>query len=107
MASGPEPPIALYEERLAARATEVRRQTRLFNLLANARLFAFLVILVLLGFTLLRGWQPWWILAPAVVFVILLAWHARVAMRRRLAERGQAFYERGLARMRETWAGNG
>ena len=48
--------------------------------------------------------SPWWLLAPAAAFAALLVVHARVRGRRRRAERGAAFYERGLARLDGRWA---
>jgi hypothetical protein len=54
------------------------------------------------------GWlSPWWLLVPAAAFAALVAVHARVRGRRRRAERGRAFYERGLARLDGQWAGAG
>jgi hypothetical protein len=51
--------------------------------------------------------SPWWLLGPAAAFVALLVVHARVRGRRRQAERGAAFHERGLARLDGGWAGTG
>ena len=51
--------------------------------------------------------SPWWLLVPAAAFAALVAVHARVRGRRRRAERGRAFYERGLARLDGQWAGAG
>ena len=51
--------------------------------------------------------SPWWLVAPAAAFVILLAAHGRVRRRRLRAERGAAFYRRGIARLEGQWAGTG
>jgi hypothetical protein len=51
--------------------------------------------------------SPWWLAAPAAAFVILLATHARVRRTRLRAERGAAYYRRGLARLDGQWAGTG
>ena len=51
--------------------------------------------------------SPWWLAAPAAAFVILLAVHGRVRRRRLRAERGAAFYRRGIARLDGQWAGTG
>lgn len=48
-----------------------------------------------------------WLVVPAAAFAALLVVHARVRRRRRRAERGVAFYERGLARLEGQWAGAG
>ena len=49
----------------------------------------------------------WWLLAPAGVFAVLAALHARVLRSRQRAERSVAFYERGLARLGDHWPGTG
>jgi hypothetical protein len=51
--------------------------------------------------------SPWWLVAPAVAFVSLLAVHARLRRHRLRAERGAAYYRRGLARLDGQWAGTG
>ncbi len=51
--------------------------------------------------------SPWWLAAPAAAFVTLLATHARVRRTRLRAERGAAYYRRGLARLDGQWAGTG
>ena len=52
-------------------------------------------------------WSPWWLLAPAAAFAVLVVVHGRVRRRRRRAARGQAFYERGLARLDGRATGSG
>jgi hypothetical protein len=51
--------------------------------------------------------SPWWLAAPATAFAALLVVHARARRRRHRAERGAAFYRRGLARLDGQWAGTG
>jgi MutS domain V len=48
--------------------------------------------------------QPWTLALPVVVFVVLVAFHARVERGRTLARRAIRFYERGLARLAGEWA---
>jgi len=63
----------------------------------------------------LMGWlafgadrlSPWWLVMPAAAFVTLLVVHDRVRRHRRRAERGAAYYRRGLARLDGQWAGTG
>ncbi|MGH7574110.1 MAG: MutS-related protein [Longimicrobiales bacterium] len=65
--------------------------------------FAFVVVLWLSVF---RGaLTPWWLLAPAVSFLALVAMHLRVREKRRRAIEGVAFYEDGLARVEDRWMG--
>jgi hypothetical protein len=51
--------------------------------------------------------SPWWLCAPVAAFVGAAAYHARVLRARELARRAVSFYERGLARMEDRWAGTG
>jgi hypothetical protein len=51
--------------------------------------------------------SPLWLLAPAAAFAVLVVVHGRVRRRRRLAERGRAFYERRLARLDGMATGSG
>ena len=59
----------------------------------------------------LLAWHPgitiWWLLAPVAVFVWLVRRHDRVLRARELAIRGIGFFERGLARLEDRWAGTG
>jgi hypothetical protein len=75
--------------------------------LAYARLAAFFLALLLL----ILAWRPgislWWLLVPALGFVWLARNHARVLRAREMAGRAIAFYERGLARLEDRWAGTG
>jgi hypothetical protein len=55
-----------------------------------------------------RGWlAPWWIALPVVAFIALVAKHDAVIRARNAAARAIAFYERGLARIDDRWAGGG
>jgi hypothetical protein len=51
--------------------------------------------------------SAWWLAAPVVAFAGVASWHSRILRARELAERAVAFYERGLARMEDRWAGAG
>ncbi|UCF67365.1 MAG: DNA mismatch repair protein MutS, partial [Acidobacteriota bacterium] len=90
----------------------MRRFERREALIANARLavFCIAVVVAVVIFRAARGsalLSLWWLAAPAVAFVVLLVVHDRVIRRRRRAERAVAFYERGLARLEDRWAGEG
>ncbi len=54
-----------------------------------------------------RSVTPWSLLFPVGAFVALVVWHQRVIRQRTMASRAQAFYERGLARLRDEWIGTG
>ncbi len=49
----------------------------------------------------------WALFVPPVAFIALAIWHARVIRRRTLATRAIQFYDRGLARIGDCWAGSG
>jgi hypothetical protein len=74
----------------------------------NAKLLVFLVGVVI-------GWlafanqllSPWWLAVPVVVFTVLLFVHERVTRAWYRAGRAFAFYQRGLARLDDSWAGKG
>src|SRR5262245_41846639 len=51
--------------------------------------------------------SSWWLVVPGAAFALLVIAHARARRRRRRAERGVAFYRRGLARLDGQWAGTG
>lgn len=52
-------------------------------------------------------WSLWAALVPVVAFIVLVVMHERVIRARARAENGARFYERGLARIDETWRGGG
>jgi MutS domain V len=97
-----------YRRRLGERHARVTAAAARAETISRARLgtaLAAAVILVLAyGGELLA---PWWLLAPAAAFAVLVVVHRRVRRRRRRAERGQAFYERGLARLDGRATGSG
>lgn len=50
---------------------------------------------------------PLWLLAPLLGFVALVLAHARVIPERRRADRAVQYYERGIGRLNDRWAGTG
>jgi hypothetical protein len=51
--------------------------------------------------------SPWWFAVPAAAFLSLAFAHGRVVASRLRAERAAAFYDQGLARLENRWAGSG
>lgn len=51
--------------------------------------------------------SPWWLLLAAAVFAVLAGRHDGVIRRRAAVTRSIAFYDRGLARVEDRWAGTG
>jgi hypothetical protein len=64
---------------------------------------------------LLLGWlafgpqqvSGWWLAAPAIVFVVLMALHERVLQVKSRAERAVEYYDAGLRRLEHRWIGRG
>src|SRR6266850_1794594 len=103
----PHAPADEYRGRLAARLETHSRLTRLDAQYSYTRLGVFAAG-ALLAIAAWRGWiLPWWLALPIVCFGVLIARHDRVARARDAAARAIAFYERGLARIEDRWAGSG
>jgi hypothetical protein len=100
--------FAEYAARLAARQALVKQLIPRERLLGYGRLAVFGVGLIVAGFAFGAGWMsPWWLTLPLVVFVVLLVMYDRVTRASQRAARAAAFYERGLARLEDRWAGSG
>jgi hypothetical protein len=97
-----------YKARLAAHRAAEARLTRQHERIGNLRLATSAVAAFLAWQVVGRGAIAWtWLLVPAAVFLVLMIWHDRVLRARGRAERGAAFYEQGLARLEDRWAGTG
>ncbi len=89
------------------RAAEQLLQKR-FITIGNWRLAIGLATAVLAWLVFGRGVvSAWTLLAPVAAFLALVIWHQRVIRERTLASRAVAFYDRGLARLRDEWIGKG
>jgi hypothetical protein len=91
----------LYRQRLAERqadADAIRARERTTSMLRLASVAATIAI---------AFWSWVAALVPAIAFAALVVFHERLVRRRRVAEAGAAFYERGLARLEDRWAGLG
>ena len=92
-------------DRHRERAAEAgRREESISRARLGVALAAALIAWLVLGAVRLSAV---WLVVAAAVFAALLIVHARVRRRRRRAERGVTFYERGLARLEGQWAGAG
>lgn len=101
------PPADEYRDRLAARQAALDRLARVEALFSRTRLGTFGAA-VLLGVFAWRGLvSPYFLIAPGVVFLALVVRHDRVIRTIATLRRSIAFYERGLARLEDRWAGGG
>ena len=101
------PPGDEYRARLADRRATFATLSRRDAWFSTARLITFG-----LGAALLlvwwRGWLPApWLVLPAAAFLVLIRRHDLVVSARSAAQRSIQFYERGLARIEDRWAGTG
>ncbi|HUS07310.1 MAG TPA: hypothetical protein VMZ52_13475 [Bryobacteraceae bacterium] len=72
-----------------------------FRRIGNVRL------LVAIAGAFLAWWNPWLLPLPVAAFVALLVYHERVSRRLDCERRAIAYYQRGLARLDNNWAGAG
>jgi len=101
-------PSEEYGQRRNARESRVAQYEKIHIRLGNFRLLLFAVAVFLAWASLREHYlSPWWLAAPVAAFVGIAAYHSRILRARELAERAVAFYERGLARVEDRWAGNG
>ncbi len=105
----PEPqPRLVYEERLKARRATLAARTARDARVAYARLGT-AVATVVVGWLAVadRAFSAWWLVVPVVSFLALVEYHDRVIRARDAAAASIAFYERGMARLDDWWAGGG
>lgn len=97
-----------YERRLEARRAIVARLERREARIADARLVVFvaLPIVAWLAFVSERI-SAWWLAPPAALFAVLVWVHERSRRALHGAARAVVFYEKGLARLEDRWAGTG
>lgn len=103
-----EDPRLEYATRLEARRAAYTALERRHIAFGNTKVAVFALAVLLAWVAFSYHWlSPWWLLVPAAVLLILALVHERLLRRRRCAERATAFYERGLARLDDRWAGTG
>jgi hypothetical protein len=101
-------PAKEYAHRLEERRRRTAQLAWQERLAGNARVIVFLagVLLLLLAFGA-HLLSPWWLLLPVLLYSILLFHHERVTRAWHRSQRAVAFYENGLARLRDDWKGRG
>lgn len=96
-----------YETRLAARGNalaKIEEQSRRFWLWRRI-VFAAIPLLIVLAFE--DYLSAWWIGLPCLIFLVLMVRHQGVIRLRDRFKRAVKFYEEGLARLDDRWAGTG
>ncbi len=101
-------PRSSYRDRHASRRAELNALNSRSSLIGYLRLavFVFAICIAWLAFgrSLVSAWL---LLLPVALFAGLVAWHSRTDRCQTLARRAIRFYERGLLRLDDTWAGTG
>lgn len=101
-------PRSTYTTRLEHWKRIADASQREFITLGNARLVLVAVALLMAWLAFARQlFNPWWLVAPSVVFFVLARLLDRAERRQELARRATAHFEHGLARMDNTWMGKG
>ena len=99
---------AEYARRLEARRKALARQVGRERRIADLRLVVFLASLGLAGLVFVaERAATFWFVVPAVAFVLLVLAHERARRASHREARAAVFYERGLARVENRWAGTG
>lgn len=100
-------PAAEYRRRLDARRLEHARLEALDAAHGWIRLAVFLCAFAVATLAYRGSVSGWWLAAPAGAFLVLVIRHDRVIRSRVAASRAVTFYEHGLARLEDRWAGLG
>jgi len=101
-------PRAEYERRLEDRRVRAARLAWRERLIGNGRVVVFLLGLGMIYPALgMHLFSAWWLLAPVVVFSVLLFLHEQVTRDWRRAGQSAAYYRDGLARLDGAWKGCG
>ncbi len=102
-------PAELYALRRRERAETLKQADARYALVSNARLVAFIAVIVCGWFGLKGGASLAFLYAsaPLAAFAALVVWHDRVSQRREAAQRAVDFYERGLSHFDGSWMGKG
>lgn len=97
-----------YEKRLGARREALVAHDRAYMRIAWLRLATGILMVVVVWLVFWRGaLGGWWLVAPPVAFLFLMRVHVRLDQTRRRTRRAIEFYERGLERIADRWAGIG
>ena len=101
-------PEAEYRRRieaLAAALVPLKRRDRIFGYAKLALLFFGLLFLLWIVFS--KQISIYWILVPIILFISFEVLHERVNRAIERSARATGFYERGIARLNDRWAGTG
>ena len=91
-------PRVEYTSRLAQRRGVAERAKARYRMVGSLRIAVFVIELILAGLAFgVHLLSPWWLIAPLVIFGVLLIWHEHVGRAMRRADRAACYYNKGLA----------
>jgi len=97
-----------YLQRLEALSQALKRHSEQDRLLAGGKLAIGLVTIgLVVWLAKYHTAQIGYVFLPIALLILLFAWHERVLRSVRRCVRLRSFYERGMARMEDRWAGTG
>lgn len=101
-------PRAEYHRRIENHRRTIASQERAHRQIGNCKVAVVLIGFAVAWFSLAKHLFPaYWPLAPIMAFAALVIWHERILRSKSRAESASAFYERGVARIEDRWAGAG
>jgi hypothetical protein len=101
-------PMDSYAEGLATASLDEAIWGRRSRLASNARLLCFVAIVAVAWLSFgTRSLGAIWIALPSFAFVILVVAHDRILRREERASRVRRFFEEGIGRLEDRWAGQG
>ena len=101
-------PRAEYTTRLAAFSRRIAALNQRHIYLGNAKLAAIVAGLACLWLVVAKSmFAPYWLIAPAVVYLALAITHEVILRAKKKAEIAADFYRRGIARIEDRWSGTG
>lgn len=100
-------PLALYTQRLDERQRQLNALERSGRRMGVGKLLLAAATLVLLLVFLSIRRADWLLALPVLLFVALAVLHERVLRAQRLLRMAVRFYEQGVARLEDRWAGSG
>jgi hypothetical protein len=100
-------PLSEYLRRVERWRAAYNLAQQAFIRIGNIRLVVAIVAAALGWFAYRGAVSGWLLLIPLAVFIALVVYHEQVARRQQFAERAIGYYERGLARLDDKWAGTG
>jgi hypothetical protein len=101
-------PSEEYRQRLQARESRGAHYEAIHIRLGNIRLVLFVSAAVIAWEAFhAHRFSAWWLAVPVAAFIAVAVFHSRILRARDLARRAIAFYNAGLARIEDRWAGTG